>query len=156
MDTFLRRLNALKVACAAGMVLALAPSTALAHEKWVTEGELPPTDWSLVASGRTALTGSQPVLEGELPAGQGGWLAARCWVRADDGGRTVPDALTSAVSVHVADRFPPCPPEVLSDFRGHLGKMLDWIDAHGRFENPGQRERLRSIFEAAREVLAAR
>jgi hypothetical protein len=109
----------------------------------------------VVANGRTVLAGTQPILEGDLPAEEGGWLVARCWVRSEDAGRTLPDAQTSAVSVHVADRFPRCPPEVLSDFRDHLGKMLNWIDAHGRFQNPGQRERLRSIFEAAREVLAA-
>jgi hypothetical protein len=110
----------------------------------------------IVANGHTVLEGSQPFLEGDLPAQQGGWLAARCWVRAEDAGRTVPDAQTSAVSVHVADRLPYCPPEVLSDFRGHLGKMLNWIDVSGRFQNPAQRERLRSIFDGALEVLATR
>jgi hypothetical protein len=110
----------------------------------------------VIANGRTVLAGEQPTLEGDLPAEQGGWLTARCWVRAEGAGRAVPDAQTSAVSVHVADRFPPCPVEVLSDFRGHLGKMLDWIDAHGRFPNPAQRDRLRDVFTSALDVLSAR
>jgi hypothetical protein len=110
----------------------------------------------ILANGRKVLAGDSPLLEGTIPAEQGGWLAARCWVRSENVGKTAPDAQTSAVSVHVAGRSPPCPPEVLSDFRGHLAKMLNWIDAHGRFQNPAQRERLRSIFEAAREVLAGR
>jgi hypothetical protein len=109
----------------------------------------------VVASGNVVLAGDRPDLEGDLHAGQGGWLTARCWVRPENAGRTVPDAQTSAVFVYVADLFPRCPPEDISDFRGHLGKMLDWIDFHGRFQNPGQRDRLRDVFTSALEVLSA-
>ena len=39
----------------AGLLIALAPAPALAHEKWFTDRAVHPTDWSLVLSGRTAL-----------------------------------------------------------------------------------------------------
>jgi hypothetical protein len=110
----------------------------------------------IIANGRTVLTGDSPLLEGTLSAEHGGWLTARCWVRPEDVGKMVPNAQTSPIYARVAGQQPPCPPEVLSEFRGHLDKMLNWIDTEARFQNDAQRERLRSIFTGARDVLAAR
>jgi hypothetical protein len=102
----------------------------------------------LLVNGAIAATGNGQEHELDVDMPSGGWLAVRCWQR----GHLV--ALTSPQYVEVEDVPAPRDPAAVRFLDGHLQRTRDWIVAEGRFDKPASRDRLLSIVDAAREVLA--
>jgi hypothetical protein len=96
-------------------------------------------------------------LEAEIPMPQGGWVAARCvgktWVAGNHGGQHV-GAHSSAVYVEVDGRPASVDAGAVQRLRGHVEKVLKWVD---EVREPWvDRQRLRKVFEDAVQVLQQR
>jgi hypothetical protein len=99
------------------------------------------------------------ILEAEIKAPAGGWLAARCWGRAWLPGHFVGQrvyAHTSPIYLRHADRPASVDSHAVQMFCEHLDASLKWVHTEGRYENDDQRERLAGIFHQARCVLESK
>jgi hypothetical protein len=96
-------------------------------------------------------------LELDLRIPEGGWLAARAWGKAPGycQGECV-YAHTSPIYFRDNERPAPVDQAALQRLHGHLTGMLSWVDNEGRYENDGQRLRLRKVFEDAIQILHKR
>ncbi len=98
-------------------------------------------------------------VEAEVPAGGGGWVAARC-----RGGQRVPDrpapqrvfAHTSPVYWRVEGRTLPVDAAAVRELTQALDQMLDWVQREARCDTDAQRERLANVFRRARQELLRR
>jgi hypothetical protein len=119
----------------------------------------------LVANGRVVAsqtpTGSpcSATIEKEIRLPQGGWLAARSWGKTWVQGPWLGQRIyahTSPIDVRVDGKRALVDSAAVQTLREYLVNALSWVDHRGRFENDGQRLRLRKVFEDALRVLDAR
>jgi hypothetical protein len=99
------------------------------------------------------------VIEAEVPAGSGGWVAARCRGSLQLPHRPAPQrvfAHSSPVYVTVAGRPVTADRKAVSRLVGHLDRMLEWVAREARCPTEKHREALAAVFRAARQELLSR
>jgi hypothetical protein len=144
-----------------GAVLDLPSSGAVVQVRAEARSLVPFERLELIAGGRVlarADAGSSPpsaVLEAEAALPEGGWLLARCVGPYAGQAESWVAAVTSPVYVRVEGRPPRPPAATAAALRGHLERMLDWVERKGRFENDQQRQRLAGVFQSALHALPA-
>jgi hypothetical protein len=95
-------------------------------------------------------------VDATIDAGDGGWLAARCYGNFDDDRQDWIGAQTSPVYVHRSGRPRSRPTSAWAKFRVDLEKGLAWVDNEARCPDESSRGRLRAVFTAALEELRRR
>lgn len=89
-------------------------------------------------------------LDLDIPLDRGSWLAASCW--SETGGRAV--AHTSPVFVRLSAQPHLAPAETVRQLLNQLNHTLTWVAQEARCETDAQRQRLLTVFQQARQVLA--